>query len=127
MTGPVESAIRDRIPVGTRLPTPTGRATFVVSELNVEGVVLLLGEKRARTRLSWSCLEEIPDVLQNRGWLRVGATRDSQPTADGLTLDAHMKKCVKRQTADYVAVVLERAGLVDLDRERPARVRLRTT
>jgi hypothetical protein len=54
--------------------------------------------------------------------MRVGANRDVAGNPG--TLDAYLKGCLKRQTADYVAVILERAGLVDLDRDPPARVRL---
>jgi hypothetical protein len=39
-------------------------------------------------------------------------------------LDGDLKRSIKRQTANYVAVVLERAGVLELNRERPARVRL---
>jgi len=39
-------------------------------------------------------------------------------------LDGYLKRCIKRQIANYVAVVLERAGVLELDRERPAHVRL---
>lgn len=46
MTGPVEAAIRAHVSPGSRLPTPTGRAVFVVHELNSTGMVLLLGQKR---------------------------------------------------------------------------------
>jgi len=120
--GVVEAAIRAHITPGLRLPTPTGRASFIVHELNARGIVLLLGPKHAWTPLSWDCLEGIPDVLRNRGWMRVGANRDVAGNPG--TLDAYLKGCLKRQTADYVAVVLERAGLVDLDRDLPARVRL---
>lgn len=123
MSGPIETAIRQHVSPGTRLPTPTGRAMFVVHELRQQGLVLLLGEKEAWTPLSWECLEGIGEFLRGRGWVRVGAIRDVQ--GDPTTLDGYLKKCIKRQTADYVAVVLERAGLVELDRERPARVRLR--
>jgi hypothetical protein len=38
--------------------------------------------------------------------------------------DSYLKNCLKQQTADYVAVVLERAGVVELDRDMPAQVRL---
>ena len=120
--GPVEAAIRARISPGTRLPTPTGRATFIVHELNPRGIVLLLGAKQAWTPLSWSCLEGVPEILRHRGWLRIGGNRDVSGNPG--TLDAYLKRCLKRQTADYVAVVLERAGLVDLDRNTPARIRL---
>jgi hypothetical protein len=40
------------------------------------------------------------------------------------TLDAYLKGWIKRTTAGWIAVVLERAGVVELDRRRPARVRL---
>jgi hypothetical protein len=86
-------------------------------------LVLLLGAKQTRTPFDWACLEGISDFLRGRGWIRVGANRDVR--GDATALDGYLKRCIKRQTADYMAVVLERAGLVELDRERPARVRLR--
>jgi hypothetical protein len=47
----------------------------------------------------------------------------SRPNSD-LGLDGYLNGWIKRQTANYVAVVLERVGVVDLDRERPAKIRL---
>lgn len=44
--GPVERAVRAYIAVGTRLPTPTGRATFIVDDFSQHGMVLLIGAKR---------------------------------------------------------------------------------
>lgn len=96
----------------------------MVDEVTSTQLVLLFGPKETRTALTWSCLEGIPDFLRGRGWVRVGANRDVH--GDHSALDGYLKGCIKRQTADYVAVVLERAGLVELDRERPARVGLRT-
>jgi hypothetical protein len=86
-------------------------------------LILLFGPKKTRTAFGWSCLEGIPYFLSARQWVRIGANRDVQGDEDGL--DGYMKGFIKRQTADYVAVVLERAGLIELDRGRPARVRLR--
>jgi hypothetical protein len=40
------------------------------------------------------------------------------------TLDAHLKRCLKRRMADYIVVVLERAGIVKLDATRRPRTRL---
>ncbi|MDX8036918.1 hypothetical protein SK803_42550 [Lentzea sp. BCCO 10_0856] len=123
MSGPVEAAIRAQIPLGTRLPTPTDRATFVVHEMDASGLVLLFGPKETPTTFSWACLEGITGFLRERGWIRIGANRDVR--GDETALDGYLKRHVKRQTANYVAVVLERAGLVELDSEPPARVRLR--
>jgi hypothetical protein len=123
MPGAVEEAVRARILPGARLPTPTGRAEFIVHELGRTGLVLLLGEEQAWTPFSWSCLEGVPGFLRGRGWVNVGANRDVNN--DEPTLDGYLKRCIKRQTANYVAVVLERAEVVELDRQTPARVRSR--
>jgi hypothetical protein len=51
----------------------------------------------------------------------MGANRDVN---GGYGLDGYLKGWMKRQTVNYVAVVLERAGVLELGRERPAQVRL---
>jgi hypothetical protein len=79
---------------------------FVVHELNATGMVLFLGQKRAWTPLSWECIEGLPEFLRSRRWVRVGANRDV--CGNPGTLDSYLKNCLKRQAADYVAVVLER-------------------
>ena len=117
----VEAAIRSSVRQGEVLPTPTGTATFVVDQLDVEGLSLLFGPKKTRTLLTWRCLEGVPGFLRGRGWVLVGANRDVNSDQG---LDGYLKGWIKRQTANYVAVVLERAGIVELDRERPAQVRL---
>jgi hypothetical protein len=117
----VETAIRSSVRPGEVLPTPTGTATFVVGQIDEEGLSLLIGPQRTRTLLTWRCLEGIPGYLRGRGWVVVGANRD----VDGdYGLDGYLKRRIKRQIANYVAVVLERAAVLDLDRERPAQVRL---
>ncbi|MCU7729823.1 hypothetical protein ODJ79_39415 [Actinoplanes sp. KI2] len=124
MTGPVEAAVRARLEPEAQLPTPTERATFQIGAMTSDALILLFGPKKTRTAISWACLEGIPDYLRGRQWVRVGANRDVQGDQDAL--DGYVKQFIKRQTADYVAVVLERAGIVELDRARPARVKLRS-
>jgi hypothetical protein len=120
--GLVEMAIRANIAAGTRLPTPTGRATFIVDRLRREGMVIRVGAQRTATFLSWDCLEGITGYLQGRGWMRIGANRDVNGNPG--TLDGYLKSHIKRQIADYIAVVLERARLVEVNRDRPASLRL---
>ena len=85
--------------------------------------MLLLGEKEAWTPLPWTALEEVPGLLRGRGWVPIGGAYsvDSVPGS----LDEHLKKFLKRATAGWVAVVLERAGVIAVDRARPARIMLR--
>lgn len=105
-----------------RLPTPTGRASFVVDSIDSEGVVLQFGAKRTATRFDWECLEGIVDFLRGRGWVPVGANRVLAGNPG--TLDEYLKTCVPRQTANYIAVLLNQAGVLELDPAMPARVRL---
>lgn len=120
----VERAVRLAIAPGTALATPTGRGTFIVHQLREDALVLLLGQSQAWTLLPWSRLEGVVPYLAGRGWVIIGSRFDVEGQ-DG-TLDAYLKTVIKRATAGWVAVVLETAGIVELSRERPARVRLRS-
>jgi len=84
---------------------------------------LLLGEKEAWTPLPWRALEEVPDFLRGRGWVRIG----SLYSVDSLqgSLDEHLKRFLKRTTAGWVSVVLERAAVITANRSRPAHIKLR--
>jgi hypothetical protein len=46
----------------------------------------------------------IPQILHNRGWIRVGANYDVNGNPG--TLDAYLKRCFKRRIAGYIVVVL---------------------
>ncbi len=124
VTGRVEAAIRGSVSPGNPLATPTGRAGFTVARYTTEGLVLLLGKQEAWTPLPWRAMEGIPDFLRGRGWVPVGSlySTDSQPGS----LDEYLKSFLKRATAGWVAVVLEQAGVLTIDRSRPARVKLRS-
>jgi hypothetical protein len=122
VTGRVENAVRGSVSPGELLATPTGRGQFKVERYTSEGLVLLLGRKEAWTPLSWHAMEGVPDFLRGRGWVAIGSlySTDSQPGS----LDQYMKSFLKRATAGWVAVVLESAGVLAIDRSRPARVKL---
>lgn len=122
MTGRVENAIRDSISPGELLATPTGRGRFKVERYTPGGLVLLLGTKEAWTPLPWPAMEGVPDLLRGQGWVAIGSlySTHSQPGS----LDEYLKSFLKRATAGWVAVVLERAGVLTIDRSRPARVKL---
>jgi hypothetical protein len=121
-SGPVEQAIRRAVRTGQRLATPVRAAPFVVESIDGEGVVLGLGAGRWRTRLSWSCLEGILPFLAGKGWVEIGSRYEVEGRVG--TLDCYLKQCVKRATAGWVAALLETAGVVEVARSRPAKVRL---
>jgi hypothetical protein len=123
MTGMVEDAIRGAVTPGDVLATPSGRGHFSLAPFTTDDLVLLLGEQQWRTPLPWHALEEIPDFLRGRDWAPIGSlySNDSLPGS----LDEHLKNYERRATAGWVAVILEKAAVVQIDRVRPARIKLR--
>jgi hypothetical protein len=120
--GPVERAIRAGVASGTRIETPARGAPFTVARLDDRGMVLLLGQQEAWTPLTWECLEGVIPFLAGRGWIDIGTRYETN--VDPTTLDGYLKGYLKRATAGWVAAVLEKAGLLEIDRRPPARVRL---
>lgn len=120
----VENVVRAAISPGDSLVTPSGRGQFTVARYTSDGLVLLLGEKEAWTPLPWRALEEVPDFLRGQGWVLIGSSY-SLGSREG-SLDEHLKKYIKRATAGWVAVLLEEAEVLTIDRSRPARIKLRT-
>lgn len=116
-------AVRGAVSPGDLLATPSGRAQFTVAEYTAHGIVLLLGEKQAWTQLPWQALEQVPGFLRARGWVLIGGLYSTDSTPG--SLDAHLNTFLKRATAGWIAVVLEKAGVITVDRTRPARIKLR--
>lgn len=120
----VERAIRSTTGPGTRLRTPTGRGEFSIAEVDARGVVLLLGRSEVPVRLPWGCLEGLGRFLDGAGWVRIGSRFET--FGDPGTLDEYLKQYTGTATAGWVASLLEHAGVVDIDRGSPLRVRLKT-
>lgn len=121
-SGSVQRAVREHVKVGEPLATPTGGRRFSIADYRPESLVLVLGAKQTPTPLPWQALEEIPDLLRGRGWVKIGGvfSLEGEPG----TLDEHLKRYRPRATAGWVAAVLERARVIEIDRSRPAHVRL---
>ncbi len=120
--GPIQRSVRARIAPGATLRTAARRAPFVVKRIDGNGMVLLLGATSISTPFDWDCIEGIGRFLRGKGWVDVGSRYG--PAEKG-TLHDYMLGCINRATANWVAKVLEEAGVVELDGGRPLRVRLR--
>jgi hypothetical protein len=122
MAGPVEAAVRRAIAPREQLHTPSGRGQFSIATHTADGLVLLLGRTQTPVRLPWRALEHMPDLLRGRGWVLIGGTYSTSGTPR--SLDEHLKAFTPTATAGWIAVVLERAKIINIDRKRPAHVRL---
>ena len=122
--GVIEAAIRKSVAPGMILRTVPARAQFEVQKLSEGALVLLFGEKRTRTAIPWSCLESVMRLLVKGDWIEIRSVHDVEGVPG--SLDGHLKSNggPARTTGGYVAAVLEAARIVDVDLNRPAKVRL---
>jgi site-specific recombinase XerD len=63
-----------------------------------------------------------PTYSRGRGWVRTSGAYEYSD--DVTTPSGHLKQYVYRETSNWVMVVLEQAGVVELDRHRPIKARL---
>jgi len=117
----VRDAIQSKLSDGMALKTPTG-SPFRVKSVDDKGIILLFGSAETQTRITWECLDGVPAFLGGKDWVRIGGRFNVEP--ETRTLDGYLKLWIKRATAPWVAVALETAGLVEINRSKPARLRL---
>jgi hypothetical protein len=124
--GPVEKAIRTGVAAGMVLGTVPNGAPFKIGEMDDQHFRFFIGAEQTLTTFKWQCLEDVVPFLKRSAvaWVRIGSVRSVSSTPG--TLDHFLKNCgPNRMTSNYVAAVLERAGVVEARTQRPAAVRLR--
>lgn len=113
--------LKTKIVPGTIMRTPSGRAGFEIERVNDDGVTFRVGVGKWKTKVPAKCWEGIPAYLRGRGWVRIGASHE---TAETGTLEAYLDQVVKTSSSSYVVPVLEKIGIVEVDYNRPAKIRL---
>ena len=106
------------------LETSSGKR-FKVIHIDGEKVQIKTGKKPSTLRIPVSALEEAPDFLKGKGWIRIGAVHE---ISDELSLDTFLKRFSHGTSlASYVAPLLELTEIVEIDRNRPAKIRLKAS
>jgi len=115
-------AVLEKIHQGDALKTPDSRTgkPFSIASVDAEGVAVRTA-RGGRVRISLftfdSAVKYLADLgIRNDRWLE---TKDEDFQAVLNMENDHVR------AASYVLAILERAGLVDIDSNRPNRVRLR--
>lgn len=125
--GPVETAIRAGILQGQSLHTAGRGARFLVADFTETDAVLMLAPDSRdgpyRTPLPWDVLEDVVRQFRGRGWVRVTGDRSS-PDKHTFAGFVQTYGYGGRAAGTYVAVLLEAAGVVELDHRRPLRLRV---
>jgi len=114
-------AITTQVSPGMKIATPSGRAKFEIYHINSLRVMIHVGKKRSTIKIPAQCFEDVPNFLLGKGWVRIGAIHK---TIQEDTFDSFVKQYTRRSAASYVAPILEKAGIIEIDRSIPAKVRL---
>lgn len=106
------------------LRTPSGKQ-FKVIHGDGEKFVIETGRRPSTLKLPASAFEGAPDFLRGRGWIRIGAVHE---ISDEISFDTFLKRSSRGTSlASYVAPLLELGEIVEIDRKRPAKIRLKTS
>lgn len=106
------------------LETSSGKQ-FKVIHIDGEKGLIETGKKPSTLKIPVSALEEAPDFLRGKGWIRIGAVHE---ISDELSLDTFLKRFSHGTSlASYVAPLLELAEIAEIDRKRPAKIRLKAS
>jgi len=100
------------------LATPSGKQ-FKITQIDSEKVLIEAGRTPSVIKIRASALEEAPNFLRGNGWVSIGPVQEN---SDELSLDT-----LARSRAPYVAPLLELAEIAEIDRSRPAKIRLKAS
>lgn len=104
------------------MKTPSN-SPFKVTHTDSEKILIETGKKPSVLKIPASALEEAPDFLRGKGWIRIGAVHE---ISNELSLDTFLKRFTHGTSmASYVAPLLELADIAEIDRKRPAKIRLK--
>ena len=100
------------------LETPSGKQ-FKIIHTDSEKVLIEAGRTPCTIKILASALEEAPNFLKGKGWVKIGPAQESsdEPSLDTLA----------RTRAPYVAPLLELAEIAEIDRSRPAKIQLKAS
>jgi hypothetical protein len=116
----VMSILMGKLKAGDVLVTPVRAKKFKVESISPSSITLILG-KKWRTPIPANCWNGIPNYLKGKDWVEIGAIHGiSKPG----TLENYIDGFVPRSAGNYVASILEHAGIVEIDRNLPSKVRL---
>lgn len=116
----VMSLLMGKLKAGDILVTPIQGKKFKVESISPSGITLILG-KKWRTPIPADCWNGIPNYLFDKGWVEIGAIHGiSKPG----TLENYIDGFISRSAGNYVASILEHAGIVEIDRDLPSKIRL---
>jgi hypothetical protein len=115
--------IMKEIHSGMVLYTPVDRHSFKIF-FDKEKVVFFVGAK-TRIKIPRACWDGIPDFLSGKGWVNIGARHNVAPRG---SFEEYLDTCEGKSHASgasYVVPVLEYLKIVEVDHNRPSKVKLK--
>ncbi len=120
----IRQAIRKKLSKGKALKT-TGGAKFIVESVSPNEMVFRVGEKKLRVAVHMNAVDDLVKefrFIPAGGWLPIGATT-GQPKPRTLAAIVH-PHTQGSSSASQFAAVLAHLKVAEIQKSRPARIRL---
>jgi hypothetical protein len=118
--------VRKEIPAGTVFLTPVKRCRNRIDYENDNVVFFKDTNKKPFSKTPRVCWDGIPEFLKNKGWVKIGANYGTaqQGSLQEYIDRFHSQGKTHSSEANDIASILERLGIIEIDRNRPAKIRL---
>lgn len=119
--------VRREIPCGTVFYTPVKRCQHRIDYENDEVLFFKEDKKKPFSKTPKICWDGIPEFLKNEGWVKIGARFGIAPKGSFQEYidQFHPQGKTSSSEANDIASILERLGVVEIDRKIPSRIRLK--
>jgi len=118
--------VRREIPSGTVFHTPVKRCQFRIDYENDKVVFFKDAKEKPFSKTPKICWDGIPEFLKNKGWVKIGAKFGTAPRG---SLQENLDKFWSQgkthsSEANNIASILGHLGIVEVDPNRPSKIRL---
>lgn len=119
--------VRREIPSGTFFYTPIKKSRHRIEYENDMVLFFKDDNEKPFSKTPKICWDRIPVFLKNKGWVRIGAKFDIAPRGSFQEyIDTfHSQGKTSSSEANDISSILERLGVVEVDRKLPSKIKLK--
>jgi hypothetical protein len=113
--------IFNKVSPGSVFQTPSGRSSYTYRKSNRSKVYLEVGTSGTIISIPSQCFDNLPEYLDGKGWVRIGATHGIPPRG---SIDEYLQQLTGGlSVASYVLPILEELDIIEIQKTRPMRAR----
>ena len=117
----IYNKISDEVSPDALFQTPSRRSSFIYKKSSQSKVYLEVGDSRTKISIPSLCFDTLPEYLEGKGWVRIGATHGMPPQG---SIDEYLQQLTGGlSVASYVLPILEELDIIEFNSTRPMKAR----